>query len=409
MSIVGPRPERPFFVEQFKHRIPQYMLRHKVKAGITGWAQVNGWRGNTSLEKRIEYDLYYIENWSVSLDLKIMWLTLVRGIFSHRAAYDFLHFGASACPNESSSPARPASSGRTSPTPCSTAGTRSSASTTCSPATWPTSPTCTNRDFEFIKHDVTNYIYVDGPVDYVLHFASPASPIDYLELPIPTLKVGALGTHNALGLAKAKGARVPARLDLRGLRRPARAPADGDLLGQRQPDRPARRLRRGQALRRGDDDGLSPLPRARHARSSASSTPTARACGCATAASCRPSCRRRCATRTSRSTATARRRAASATSPTWSTASSGCCCRTTNDPVNIGNPHEMTIEQFAQEIIELTGVEEQDRLQAAAGGRSEGAPAGHHPRPDAARLGAEGRRSREGLTKTIEYFRAKVL
>ena len=81
MSIVGPRPERPFFVEQFKHRIPQYMLRHKVKAGITGWAQVNGWRGNTSLEKRIEYDLYYIENWSVALDLKIMWLTVFRGLF----------------------------------------------------------------------------------------------------------------------------------------------------------------------------------------------------------------------------------------------------------------------------------------------------------------------------------------
>jgi len=83
MSIVGPRPERPYFVEQFKHRIPQYMLRHKVKAGITGWAQVNGWRGNTSLEKRIEYDLYYIENWSVTLDLKIMWLTLVRGLHRH--------------------------------------------------------------------------------------------------------------------------------------------------------------------------------------------------------------------------------------------------------------------------------------------------------------------------------------
>ncbi len=79
MSIVGPRPERPFFVEQFKHRIPQYMLRHKVKAGITGWAQVNGWRGNTSLEKRIEYDLYYIENWSVGLDIKIMWMTVFRG------------------------------------------------------------------------------------------------------------------------------------------------------------------------------------------------------------------------------------------------------------------------------------------------------------------------------------------
>jgi Undecaprenyl-phosphate glucose phosphotransferase len=86
MSIVGPRPERPHFVEQFRHRFPQYMLRHKVKAGLTGWAQVNGWRGNTPIEKRIEYDLYYIENWSVRLDLKIMWLTFVRGFF-HKHAY----------------------------------------------------------------------------------------------------------------------------------------------------------------------------------------------------------------------------------------------------------------------------------------------------------------------------------
>jgi len=86
MSIVGPRPERPHFVAQFKHKIPQYMLRHKVKAGLTGWAQVNGWRGNTPLEKRIEYDLYYIENWSVRLDLKIMWLTLLKGFF-HKHAY----------------------------------------------------------------------------------------------------------------------------------------------------------------------------------------------------------------------------------------------------------------------------------------------------------------------------------
>jgi Undecaprenyl-phosphate glucose phosphotransferase len=86
MSIVGPRPERPHFVAQFKHRIPQYMLRHKVKAGLTGWAQVNGWRGNTPLEKRIEYDLYYIENWSVRLDVKIMWLTVIRGFF-HKHAY----------------------------------------------------------------------------------------------------------------------------------------------------------------------------------------------------------------------------------------------------------------------------------------------------------------------------------
>jgi Undecaprenyl-phosphate glucose phosphotransferase len=86
MSLVGPRPERPFFVERFKHHIPQYMLRHKVKSGITGWAQVHGWRGDTSIEKRIEYDLYYIEHWSIGLDVKILWLTLVRGFF-HRHAY----------------------------------------------------------------------------------------------------------------------------------------------------------------------------------------------------------------------------------------------------------------------------------------------------------------------------------
>jgi Undecaprenyl-phosphate glucose phosphotransferase len=86
MSLVGPRPERPPFVRQFKERIPQYMLRHRVKSGITGWAQVNGWRGNTSIEKRIEYDLYYIENWSLLLDVKILVLTLFRG-FGQKHAY----------------------------------------------------------------------------------------------------------------------------------------------------------------------------------------------------------------------------------------------------------------------------------------------------------------------------------
>ena len=86
MSIVGPRPERPLFVAQFKEKIPQYMLRHKVKAGITGWAQVNGWRGNTSIEKRIEYDLYYIERWSIGFDLRILLQTLWLG-FRNRNAY----------------------------------------------------------------------------------------------------------------------------------------------------------------------------------------------------------------------------------------------------------------------------------------------------------------------------------
>ena len=79
MSLVGPRPERPVFVEDFRRRIPGYMLRHKVKAGMTGWAQVNGWRGDTSLEKRIEYDLYYIERWSLLFDVKILVQTLYRG------------------------------------------------------------------------------------------------------------------------------------------------------------------------------------------------------------------------------------------------------------------------------------------------------------------------------------------
>lgn len=86
MSLVGPRPERPVFVEQFRKEIPKYMLRHKIKSGITGWAQVSGWRGNTSIDERIKCDLYYIENWSHYFDIKILFLTLFRG-FVHRHAY----------------------------------------------------------------------------------------------------------------------------------------------------------------------------------------------------------------------------------------------------------------------------------------------------------------------------------
>ncbi len=85
MSLVGPRPERPIFVDQFRQSVPGYMLRHKVKAGMTGWAQVNGWRGNTSIEKRIESDLYYIQNWSLWLDIKILCLTLIKGFVNPNA------------------------------------------------------------------------------------------------------------------------------------------------------------------------------------------------------------------------------------------------------------------------------------------------------------------------------------
>lgn len=82
MSLVGPRPERPFFVEKFKEEIPRYMIKHQVRPGITGWAQVNGYRGDTSIRKRIEYDLYYIENWSMAFDFKILFLTLFKGFIN---------------------------------------------------------------------------------------------------------------------------------------------------------------------------------------------------------------------------------------------------------------------------------------------------------------------------------------
>jgi Undecaprenyl-phosphate glucose phosphotransferase len=85
MSLVGPRPERPVFIEEFRRQIPRYNLRHKVKAGITGLAQVEGWRGSTSLEKRIERDLYYIEHWSLWLDFKILVRTALGGFLSKNA------------------------------------------------------------------------------------------------------------------------------------------------------------------------------------------------------------------------------------------------------------------------------------------------------------------------------------
>ncbi len=85
MSIVGPRPERPQFVEKFKEEIPRYMIKHQVRPGLTGWAQVNGLRGDTSITKRVEYDLFYIENWSMSFDIKIMLLTVFKGLINKNA------------------------------------------------------------------------------------------------------------------------------------------------------------------------------------------------------------------------------------------------------------------------------------------------------------------------------------
>ena len=86
MSLIGPRPERPLWVEKFKEEIPRYMIKHQVRPGLTGWAQVNGYRGDTSIRKRIEYDLYYIENWTMGFDMKILFLTFFKG-FVNKNAY----------------------------------------------------------------------------------------------------------------------------------------------------------------------------------------------------------------------------------------------------------------------------------------------------------------------------------
>ena len=86
MSLVGPRPERPYYVDIFKEEIPRYMIKHQVRPGMTGWAQINGYRGDTSIKKRIEYDLYYIENWSIIFDIKILFGTVFKG-FVNKNAY----------------------------------------------------------------------------------------------------------------------------------------------------------------------------------------------------------------------------------------------------------------------------------------------------------------------------------
>ena len=85
MSLVGPRPERPLFVEKFKEEIPRYMIKHQVRPGLTGWAQINGYRGDTSIRKRVEYDIFYIENWTMGLDIKIMFLTIFKGFINKNA------------------------------------------------------------------------------------------------------------------------------------------------------------------------------------------------------------------------------------------------------------------------------------------------------------------------------------
>src|SRR6266511_753908 len=263
-----------------------------------------------------------------------------------------------------------------------------------------------NRDFSFIKHDVTNYIYMDGPVDYVLHWASPASPIDYLELPIPTLKVGALGTHKALGLAKAKGARFVLASTSEVYGDPQEHPQKETYWGNVNPVGPrgvydeAKRFAEAMTVAYHRYHGLD----AKIVRIFNTYGPRMRVKdGRAVPAFISQALRNEEVTVFGDGSQTR--------SFTYITDLVDGILRLMhsdqNDPVNIGNPTEMTIEEIANVIIEMTGSKSQIV---------------HKPlptddpkvrKPDITRaktlLGWEPKVTlREGLTKTIEYFRQKV-
>jgi dTDP-glucose 4,6-dehydratase len=263
-----------------------------------------------------------------------------------------------------------------------------------------------NRDFDFIKHDVTNYIYIDGPVDYVLHWASPASPIDYLELPIPTLKVGALGTHKALGLAKAKGAKFVLASTSEVYGDPLEHPQQESYWGNVNPIGPrgvydeAKRFAEAMTVAYHRYHGLDtkivrifntygPRMRIRDGRAVPAfisqalrgEEVTVFGDGRQTRSFCYVSDLVDGIVRLMHSD--------------------------TNDPVNIGNPSEMTIEEIARVIIDMTGSESRVVHKPLP----EDDPKVRRPDITRARtlLGWEPKVDlRTGLTSTIEYFRTKV-
>ncbi len=210
-------------------------------------------------------------------------------------------------------------------------------------------------EFVHLNVDIVEPYVVEEPVDFVYHLASPASPIDYLRLPLHTLKVGSYGTHHTLGLAKRHRARFLISSTSEVYGDPAGAPAEGDLLGPREPDRAARRLRRGEALRRGADDGLPPPAGRRHGDRAdlqhvrSADAPARRACDSDVPAPGTAGPAR------SPSSATARRRAPSASSPTSSAGIIALAESGYHQPVNIGNPNEFTLLELAEAVVEITG------------------------------------------------------
>ena len=261
-------------------------------------------------------------------------------------------------------------------------------------------------DFQFIRHDVTQYIDVDGPVDYVLHWASPASPIDYLELPIQTLKVGSLGTHNALGLAKAKGARFVLASTSEIYGDPLEHPQKETYWGHVNPIGPrgvydeAKRFAEAITLAYHRTHGVDtkivrifntygPRMRLRDGRAVPAFVSQALANEDVTVFGDGTQTRSFCyvtdLVRGILSLMDAK----------------------TNEPVNIGNPHEVTIEEIARTIVRLVGVDQQDRLPPAARRRPEAAAPGHHARPNAARLGADDRPGRGAPRSRSSTSRAR--
>jgi dTDP-glucose 4,6-dehydratase len=263
-----------------------------------------------------------------------------------------------------------------------------------------------NRDFSFIKHDVTNYIYIDGPIDFVLHWASPASPIDYLELPIPTLKVGALGTHKALGLAKAKGARFVLASTSEVYGDPLEHPQKESYWGNVNPIGPrgvydeAKRFAEAMTVAYHRYHGLD----AKIVRIFNTYGPRMRVNdGRAVPAFISQALQNEDVTVFGDGTQTR--------SFTYISDLVDGIIRLmlsdVNEPVNIGNPREMTIEQIARTIIEMTGATSKIVFKPLPTDD----PKVRQPDITRARrlLGWEPKVTlEEGLVKTIDYFRTKV-